>query len=57
MSPVATTPEEPVVPQGANEICDVLAQCDIWLALDFPNHESDPARSPAVAPPIVEEAP
>lgn len=49
---VSASPE-PVAMSAAGEDSDVLALCEVWLALDFP----EPVTATTAAPPDPEEAP
>ncbi|MEY9889228.1 hypothetical protein ABIA31_002876 [Catenulispora sp. MAP5-51] len=56
MNSATTPPEEPPSGPSIEGGCDVLQLCEIWLALDFPNHQPEPADQPTPAPPAPEEA-
>ena len=53
MSASAMASHKPIATPAAGEDFDVLALCEVWLALDFP----EPTAAEAAAPLEPEEAP
>ena len=57
MNSATAPPEEPLSGPSVEGGCDVLRLCEIWLALDFPDHQPEPADKPTATPPALKEAP
>ena len=55
MNPAATTSEGSAASGEVEGACDVLALCEVWLALDFPDSDSNPVQLPATALPVAME--